>query len=108
MGNITLVIASLLVAVLASGAVGFAIGYRLHRSRMGTRARELETQTTEIVQRAENDATEIRLKAKDEALKVRGEAEAEAERRLSELNKENQRLIRQREDLHKKYEQNDQ
>ena len=108
MGNITLWIALLLVVVLAAGAAGFAIGYALHRSRMGTRARELETQTAEIVQRAENEATEIRLKAKGEALKVRGDAEAEAERRLSELNKENQRLTRQREDLDKKYEQNDQ
>jgi ribonuclease Y len=109
MGNIILpVIIAIVLTLLVAGPVGYAIGYSVHRNRMGAKARELETQTGEIVQRAENEATEIRLKAKDEALKVRGDAEAEAERRLAELNKENQRLIRQREDLDKKYEQNDQ
>jgi ribonucrease Y len=102
-----IVIASLITAVVALAA-GFGAGYYYHRMRMGNKARELETQTAEIIQRAENEGKEIVLKARDQSLKVRGEAEAEAERRLAELNKENQRLIRQREDLDKKYEQNDQ
>jgi ribonuclease Y len=108
MGNILPVIVAIVLTLLVAGPVAYAIGYAVHRNQMGAKARELETQTGEIVQRAENEATGIRLKAKDEALKVRGDAEAEAERRLAELNKENQRLIRQREDLDKKYEQNDQ
>jgi ribonuclease Y len=102
-----IVIAVLITAVVALAA-GFGAGYYVHRMRMGARARELESQTAEILQRAESDAKEVVFKAKDQAIKVRGEAEAEAERRLGELNKENQRLIRQRDDLDKKYEQNDQ
>ena len=101
-------IIEILITAIVALAAGFGAGYFVHRSRMGARARELESQTAEILQRAESEAKEVVLKAKDQSLKVRGEAEAEAERRLGELNKENQRLIRQREDLDKKYEQNDQ
>lgn len=89
-------------------ALGGAAGYYYYRRQAEAKARELQSQADNVLQRAEREVRELQLKAKDEALKIRDQAEAEAARRLAEFNKEDQRLARRRDDLDKKLEQVDQ
>lgn len=98
----------LVLTALIALALGGAAGYYYYRRQAEAKARELQSQADNVLQRAEREAREIQLKAKDEALKLRDQAEVEAARRLAEFNKEDQRLARRRDDLDKKIEQVDQ
>jgi len=98
----------LVLTALIALALGGVAGYYYHRRQAEAKARELQSQADNVLQRAEREAREIQLKAKDEALKLRDQAEVEAARRLAEFNKEDQRLARRRDDLDKKIEQVDQ
>jgi ribonuclease Y len=98
----------LVITAIIALALGGAAGYYYHRRQAEAKARELQSQADNVLQRAEREAREIQLKAKDEALKIRDQSEAEAARRLAEFNKEDQRLARRRDDLDKKLEQVDQ
>ena len=96
------------VVAIAGGALGALAGYRYHKREAEARERELGTQARTIIQKSESEAKETVLRAKDEAIKVRNQAEEEAVRRLAELGKEDQRLIRRREDLDRKGDQMEQ
>jgi ribonucrease Y len=86
-------------------ARGIKRGIEQHSQEVEARERELSTQAKNVVQRAETEAREIVLRSKDEALKVRNQAEEDVVRRLAEINKEDQRLLRRREDLDRKHDQ---
>lgn len=101
------IITVIIVAILAL-AVGALVGFAYQRRQAEARAAELGAQARNVVQTAEAEAREVVLRAKDEALKVRNQAEEEGVRRLAELNKEDQRLLRRREELDRKTDQIDQ
>jgi ribonuclease Y len=97
-----------IVVTMAAAALGARAGYSYHKRRAEATQRELGTQARTIIQESESQAKETVLRAKDEAIKVRNQAEEEAVRRLAELSKEDQRLIRRREDLDRKGDQTEQ
>ena len=105
--DIPVILAVIIAAVLGlvGWVVGRNVGYRRHQAEAEAKQRELGTSAKEIIQQSENQAKDILLRAKDEALKVRNQAEEEVVRRLAELNKEDQRLLRRREDLDRKNDQ---
>jgi ribonucrease Y len=104
MNPIVVVIAVGLVAVIALAGGAYA-GVAYHRRQTEARERELGTQVRNVVQQAASEAKETVLKARDDAIKVRNNAEEEAVRRLADLNKEDQRLLRRREDQDRKNDQ---
>ncbi len=107
----------IVVAAVAALAVGVGLGVYLgtsagvkkgiqqHTVEVEAREHELGLKAKNVVQNAETEAREIVLRSKDEALKVRNQGEEEVVRRLAEINKEDQRLLRRREDLDRKHDQ---
>ncbi len=107
--DVTAVVIIALITAVVALAAGAAAGYSYHRRqvRLETAAKhdELAAHTRSIVQEAETQARETVLKARDEALRIRKDADEEAVRRLADLNKEDQRLLRRREDLDRRQDQ---
>jgi ribonuclease Y len=106
--SVPAVIIIVLFTALVALAVGALVGYLYHKRQVEARQQALGEQARNVVQTAEAEAREIVLKAKDEALKARNQAEEEALRLRAELNKDDQRLLRRREELDRKTDQLDQ
>lgn len=97
--------AGIAVGVARGRATGIKQGILAHQQEVEAKERELGQQAAARLKQADNEAREIVLRAKDEALKVRNQAEEDVVRRLAEINKEDQRLLRRREDLDRKHDQ---
>jgi len=80
-------------------AVGFGLGFLVHRYVIHTRIKKQQQQAEQLLQAAEKQAGEIILAAKDEAIEIRNAAEQELERRRVGLRREEERLQRRREKL---------
>ena len=107
--TIVLVVLALAIGVGVGVAVGTASGVKKgiqrHAEEVEAKERDLGNQAQAKLQKADAEAREIILRAKDEALKVRNQGEEDVVRRLAEINKEDQRLLRRREDLDRKHDQ---
>ncbi len=112
MDNILIVLAAVIALAIGVGigvyvgtSAGVKKGIRQHTQDVEAREHELGVQAKNVIQNAETEAREIVLRGKDEALKVRNQGEEDVVRRLAEINKEDQRLLRRREDLDRKHDQ---
>ncbi len=95
---------NLLLPVLAL-ILGFALGILVYM--MIRKNQDLRTHNTagDIIERAKEEAKQIQLDAKDAALKIAREAELDLQKKRNELSREDDRLVKRREDLDNRFDQ---
>lgn len=92
------ILISIVLAVVAL-ALGFALGYLIHRSQADKARRDEEARGQGILQQAAEKANKIELESRDRALKIVQDAEKDLTNRRGELNRETERLDRRRTEL---------
>ncbi len=92
----------LLAAVLL---LGVAIGYFIFTSIRKQREEKLNQTAKSILDQANEKARQTELDAKDNALRITREAESDLQRIRSELSREDDRLVKRREDLDRRFDQ---
>ncbi|HOG77722.1 MAG TPA: Rnase Y domain-containing protein, partial [Anaerolineaceae bacterium] len=86
-------------------ALGLALGFALFSTIRKNKEEKLRTSAKDIITAAEERAKQTELDAKDAALKIIRDAEVDLQHRRSELNKEDDRLVKRREELDHRFDQ---
>lgn len=94
-----------LIAGLIGIAAGFLIGYLIAQNAARAKQEKLQLTAKDIINKAEEESRQIQLDAKDAALKIAREAEVDLQKKRNELSREDDRLVKRREDLDHKFDQ---
>ncbi|HNW95533.1 MAG TPA: ribonuclease Y [Anaerolineaceae bacterium] len=86
-------------------ALGFALGFVLFSALRKQKEEKLHQTAKDILTAAEERAKQTELDAKDSALKIIRDAEVDLQHRRSELSKEDDRLVKRREELDHRFDQ---
>jgi ribonuclease Y len=103
-GQILFLLLDLIIGV----AVGAGVVYVIMRSRLQAQQRDVDAEQARLIEEAQIKVKQMELAAKDAAIKIRDEAEADANKRRLEWQREDERLVKRREDLDQKLERLDQ
>ena len=93
------------IIAIATLAVGVLVAWLIARSIERRKQEKLELEAKDLISQAQEQASQSLLEAKDEALKITRQAEIELAHRRSELNKEDDRLVKRREELDHRFDQ---
>ncbi len=85
--------------------VGALIGYLIFSTIRKNQDEKLKQTSNDIIAEARENARQIELDAKDESLKIIQNAEVDIKNRRNELNKEDDRLVKRREELDNRFDQ---
>ncbi|MDD3947903.1 MAG: ribonuclease Y [Anaerolineaceae bacterium] len=85
--------------------LGIVIGYLIFSMIRKNKEEKLKQSSNDIISEAREKARQTELEAKDSALKIIRDAESEIQNRRNDLNKEDERLIKRREELDYRFDQ---
>jgi ribonuclease Y len=85
--------------------LGIVIGYLIFSMIRKSKEEKLKQSSNDILSEAREKARQTELEAKDSALKIIRDAESEIQNRRNDLNKEDERLIKRREELDYRFDQ---
>ena len=82
--------------------LGILIGFLLFQYLRNRKDQALKQTAKDIIEQAEEKARQVELEAKENALRITREAEEDLQRRRAELSKEDDRLVKRREELERR------
>lgn len=85
--------------------LGIVIGYLIFSMIRKSKEEKIKQSSNDILSEAREKARQTELEAKDSALKIIRDAESEIQNRRNDLNKEDERLIKRREELDYRFDQ---
>ena len=104
MGNIIIIVATVLISLAIGIFIGIAFRKRIAESKIGSAEEEAKRLTDLAKIEAENMKKEEILKAKEEIMKVRADLDQEIKERRGEIQKQETRIIQKEENLEKRSE----